>query len=140
GGAIAAKGRGIYAPNVHVYLRDATRGVIAKTVTDLSGRFEFHSVPAGRDQVCWKERGFLAGCTAAFAAGGTDRFLGNQLIRPALGTGRTTFYGRARFKDGSIPRTWEPMANVNAFVAIRAALGSHVTSSIAHVNNYGEYV
>jgi hypothetical protein len=53
-------------------------------------------------------------------------------------TGAKTFYGRVRFKDGSLPRHIEPMFNVNAFAIVRAVVVGGAPT--AYVNNDGDYI
>jgi hypothetical protein len=138
--AAVATAQGIYVPGVKVVLELPAGRRIASTVTDLSGRFEFRSVKQRRVRVCWRAFGFVPHCTKPFVVGPTDRFLGNQAIGVATAPKKTAFFGQARFADGSIPRTWEPMANVNAFVTVTALARNRRLAPRAYVNNYGDYI
>ena len=137
--ASVSKQQQIFVPNVHVLLKNAAGRRLATVRTDLSGRFEFAAVKSGRVRVCWEGSGFVSDCTAPFPVRGFDRYLGTRVIR--VRPGSVTFFGRARFTDGSTPRTWEPMENVNAFATVTAiARGGARLAPDAHVNNYGDYI
>ena len=132
----------VYVPNVVGELR-RLRGDrrIVRRRSDLSGRFEFVSVVPDVYQFCWKAPRFVTGCTNKFTVGNTDYFLKTVMLVATHPAGSTTFFGRVRLKDGSNPRTFEPMANVNAFASVVAigARGGRVSEAV-HVNNYGQYV
>jgi hypothetical protein len=131
---------GIFVPGVTARLRIAGTGtpVGSAVRTDLSGRFVFPPQKFGKYQVCWKAVGFLSGCAKPFGIAGQNVHLGPLQIRPVAASGRTTYYGNVTLADGSPPRTYEPLENVNGFAVVRT---TGVTPKLsAYVNDYGEYI
>lgn len=123
----------VYVPSIDVWLQktdDATR--IDPVKTDLSGRFRFIPREKGEFRLCWEAAAFLPACADEHL------YLGQFLIDPNRKAGTTVVFGSVRMGDGSLPRTLEPMANVNAFATV-AAPGNALIPS-AFVNNYGNYV
>lgn len=128
----------IFIPNVRVWLRDPATGVTTPAVrTDLSGRFVLPPQPQGDYELCWAARGFVSGCGMKDVAIRNDHVYLKTLpleLQGAAGAG--AFFGRVRFADGSIPRSLEPLANVNAF----ATVGVRGSRRRAYVNSFGDYV
>lgn len=139
--AFTGAGVGIFVPNVKVWLHDESTGANSpRVLTDLSGRFRFPPRAPGTFKVCWAGGGFAPGCAKSFSLAGVHTYLGSIQIAPPK-HGVRTFFGRVRFADGTIPRTFAPMENVNAFVTVRAFDGAgNALGPKANVNNYGDYV
>jgi cytochrome c5 len=142
---------GVLVPAVTTRLRNArTHKLVGHPIrTDLSGRFKFVKVRSALYQICWKARGFASGCGKPFSVGKGNLYLGAVRISVNKAQGVKTFFGQVTFADKSLPRTYEPLAHVNAFAVVRAATffrnpkfrGSKAVSvTLAYVNNAGDYI
>jgi hypothetical protein len=129
----------VFVPNVRVWLRNLVTGQRTATVrTDLSGRFVLPPQPSGDYELCWAARGFVGGCgERQFSILDDHVYLKTLLLELKRPKGHATFVGRVRFADGSIPRTLEPLANVNSFASVRSR---RVPRRRAYVNNFGDYI
>jgi hypothetical protein len=129
----------VFVPGITVTL---SRGgaTVQRVRTDLSGRFVFAPQPRGSYQLCWAAPGWLSKCTKV-ALVDRHRHLLPAGIAPVRRPGFKVVSGTVRFKDGSLPRALEPLANVNAFAVVRPLDGAgKPTAPLAYVNNQGEYV
>lgn len=129
----------VQVPGVPVQLLRGAKAV--QTVqTDLSGRFVFAPRTPGQYTVCWRASGWVPRCVEVRLMRQHLNLQPLQLV-PARAKGEKTVYGMVRFRDRSLPRTLEPLANVNAFAVVRPETASGApTAPAAYVNNYGEYV
>lgn len=131
---------GILVPGIHVWLRNLSMNTRTLTVrTDLSGRFTFPPRQRpGRYAVCWKEFGFVPGCSKAFAVSGQHLHLHSIRIQIARTHTTRSFYGSVLFADGSLTHTFEPVSNASSFAMVRALTAARIPR--AYVNRYGEYL
>jgi hypothetical protein len=132
-------GEGIFVPNVRVWLRNVTTGQTTASVrTDLSGRFVVPPQRRGEYELCWAARGYVSGCGKRQFLIADDhvylKALSLDIKRPAR---HVTLFGHVRFADGSLPRTLEPLANVNSYATVTPQPAPHQR---AYVNNFGDYI
>ncbi len=139
---IKQAGKDVYLPGVDVYLRDAVSGKISQTVrTDLSGRFTLFAPQVGRYHLCWKSKVYQAGCDSRFiSAGGQPQFISGVRITWKARPGYVALVGHVTTADGTIPRTFEPLLNINSFATVSLADGKGNELSRVYVNNYGDYM
>lgn len=134
----------VFVPGVEVWLRNELTGEESPRVrTDLSGRFTFPPRKIGGYRVCWEAEGFVNGCVGpTFAVLDKHMYLGPSKIRVERHGGYKTIFGRVRFADGSLPRAFEPLANVNAFARVHALhpASDQSLASAVYVNNFGDYL
>jgi K319L-like, PKD domain len=131
----------LFVPGVTVRLRRGTIPIGKPVRTDLSGRFVFPPQRAGRYRACWQARGFVSGCTKPFPLALKYAYLGLLRINPQQLVHSATFFGTVRMADGSVPRTYQPLENVNAFAIVRADVRARASARPhAYVNNFGEYI
>lgn len=131
----------IHVPDVAVFLRNTAGDTVATTRTDLSGRYEFPSIPAGDYTVCWSLRGFHDGCrSATFAVQDQPVFLRDVQIEHDRRTHPLVVYGSARLRGGEL-RVLQPFAEVNSYARVRVSQppAAGATDS-AFVNTFGDYV
>lgn len=140
----AARGqREIFLPEVTVALRRPGAGdTVAKTVTDLSGRFHFPAQEAGEYELCWSRQGFEDGCLPKpITVKARPVHAGIVPIRPRLVAGRqVSIFGSVRLRDGESTRTLEPVAGLNRFATVTALDGNGRRLYQTRVNTFGEYV
>lgn len=130
----------IYLPDISVYLRNQANQEVARVRTDLSGRFSLPHQKAGTYTLCWEAAGFQQGCSGApIVIGSQSVNVGEFAINVLKGNSLAVVYGQVRFADSSLPRTFEPFANVNAFTQIRLHDGTK-DLDIVYVNNFGDYL
>lgn len=132
----------IYLPEITVCLKVGDTGdLVEKVRTDLSGRFSFSKQPPGRYQLCWEAAGFVSACLDEFISIESQHLhLGPLPIQIDLTETHAPVYGQVRLRDNSLPRTFEPFANVNALaqVYLRDAAGNELDR--VYVNNYSDYL
>jgi hypothetical protein len=131
----------VFIPGLTVHLLNASSGEPSVSVTtDLSGRFTI-PVREGRYRVCWKGLGFSEGCSElSFSIGNENVNIGTVRIGLAPKNGSTVVYGRVKLGDGTIPRTLEPLANINSFATVELQDQLGLPLQTAYVNNFGEYL
>src|SRR5574341_1495240 len=132
----------VFLPNVSVFLTNASTGEKGNLVTtDLSGRFTLAVPKADRYQVCWEASGFIPDCSKdIISVSNAHVRVGTLYMSPDRSGGTTVIFGQVRFKDGSRPRLFEPLANVNAFAhVILLDRGGNALDKV-FVNNFGEYL
>jgi hypothetical protein len=133
----------IYLPNVKVTLLNAaTRAVSGPVTTDLSGRFTLRVPDRGRYQVCWEAAGFRAGCEERIVSVDDDFVSLNSTVQIplALDEGKAAVYGTVTLADGSSPRSFDPLANVNAFATVSLLDSGGGTLYETPVNNNHRYL
>ncbi len=129
----------VQVPGVPVRLLRGAR-VVQTVRTDLSGRFVFAPRAPGQYNVCWGGSGWVPRCVETTLER-QHVHLPPTLIVPTRVKGEKTVYGIVRFRDRSLPRAIEPLANVNAFAMVRPETAAGIpTARAAYVNNDGEYV
>lgn len=130
----------IYLPEISVFLRNFANVEAARVRTDLSGRFSFPHMAAGTYTLCWEADGFHPGCSnQQVVINSKPIHFGEVVISPVREPDRTLVYGRVRLADNSLPRTFEPFADVNAFARVRLLEGGSEIAAV-HVNNFGDYL
>jgi hypothetical protein len=135
--------KAVYLPGVNVYLQDlrAPGRTSAPAKTDLSGRFTLYAPAPSQYQLCWESRVYGAGCLKGpLEAGRAPQFLSTVLIDVPQKRGLVAMTGRVTAADGSLPRTFDPMLNINSFstVALEDAQGRRLAE--VYVNNFGDYL
>ena len=143
-GATAVRGKlkAVHLPGVNVYLQDPQTGKISDpSKTDLSGRFTLYAPNPGQYQICWKSDVYGADCLKGLiTAGRAPEFLSTVQIELPRKKGLVAMTGKVSMADGSSPRTFDPMLNVNSFatVALEDEQGKRLAQ--VYVNNFGEYL
>lgn len=137
-----ARSKDVYLPGVNVYLEDAVSRKRSKAArTDLSGRFTLYAPQKGRYHLCWKSDVYGAGCDRAFiSVSGEPQFVSAVRIPLPPRTGFVAMLGHVTTADGVIPRTFDPMLNINSFATV--SLEDEKGNQLAqiYVNNYGDYL
>lgn len=140
--AALRKLKAVHLPGVNVYLQDPLTGKTSDpSKTDLSGRFTLYAPNPGQYQICWKSDVYGAGCSKGLiAAGRAPQFLSTVQIDLPRRRDLVAMAGNVSTADGSSPRTFDPMLNINSFatVALEDAKGKRLTE--VYVNNFGEYL
>ena len=132
--------REVYLPGIAVTLVDVASGTVQDNLrTDLSGRFSLYGQKAGKFQVCWKQPGFVAGCTPVFALGYQPQSLSKVFVGVAREKNFVTAVGSVSRADGSSTRTFDPVANINAFTTVTLVGGGRKLYE-TFVNNHGDYL
>jgi len=91
--------------------------------------------------VCWTADGYVPGCTAKpFVLDRWAMRLPPIAIPVAKDKTSVAIWGHVQFADGSIPRTLDPFASVNAFAHVVAADPNGTELARVTVNNAGDYV
>jgi hypothetical protein len=144
-GGIFAKeieGKEIFLPGVEVYLEDPQTSTTSDiNITDLSGRFTLLAPASGRYRICWKSAVYDNGCTSVFvSAGSSPEFVSTVYIRIPRRSDYVAVVGHVTTGDGTLPRTFEPLLNINSFATI--GLDDEKGNRIAdvYVNNFGDYL
>jgi hypothetical protein len=134
--------RDVFLPGINVFLRNDQTGEESKpAITDLSGRFTLRAPSEGRYRVCWKAPGFVDDCSKEiFSVSSAPVHVSTVHIMPDRGDRTTVVFGKVRMKDGSSPRTLEPLANVNAFARVALLDGGDNLIQEVFVNNFGDYL
>ncbi len=134
--------RDVYVPAVEVFLEDAANvpaGVPDRT--DLSGRFTLYAPKPGRYRICWKAPGYVPGCEQKFVSlGSAPQFVSTVLIPVERRNGFVTLTGKVLMADGSFPRMFDPLANINAYATVTMLDAGGNRKFVARVNNFGEYL
>lgn len=132
----------IYLPNVHVTLLNLeTQTQSGPVTTDLSGRFTVKVPEQGRYQVCWEAKDFKPGCVDQIVSvGGGYENVGTLRISLPRDEGKVSLYGSVTLADGSTPRAFDPLSNINAFATISVLDQSGNTLSEVPVNNSDRYL
>jgi hypothetical protein len=137
-----ARSKDVYLPGVNVYLQDAANGKTSKEAkTDLSGRFTLYAPQVGRYHLCWRSDVYGKGCDSAFiSVSGEPQFVSAVRIPLPARSGFVGMIGHVTTADGTIPRTFDPMLNINSFatVSLEDKKGNQLAQ--VYVNNYGDYL
>ena len=139
---LLAPGKDIYLPGVEVYLSEPQGAIASKPVkTDLSGRFTVFAAKEGRYHICWKSPVYGAGCDSRFvSAGGGPQFLSTVRIPLPVRPGHVAFTGHVATADNAVPRTFDPLLNINSFAVVTLRDEKGVQMAEVYVNNFGEYL
>ncbi|MGB8509414.1 MAG: hypothetical protein WCD76_13575 [Pyrinomonadaceae bacterium] len=141
--AVKVKSHDVFLPGIKVFLKDAGgSGVESDTaLTDLSGRFTLRAPAPGRYRVCWGGQGFTAGCSKDIYSVLKGPVHTSTVRIQAERRGKTTVvYGSVKLRDGKIPRTFEPLAGINAYARVTLTDGGGARLQEVPVNNFGEYL
>jgi hypothetical protein len=132
----------VYLPGVNVYLQDAvSRKTSSMVKTDLSGRFTIFAPQVGRYHLCWKSNVYGAGCDSRFvSAGAQPQFISAVHIPVKQRLGFVAMVGHVTTADGAVPRTFDPMLNINSFATVSLEDEKGNQLSQVYVNNYGDYL
>lgn len=135
-------GKDIYLPGVTVFLEDPQTGKHSDEVrTDLSGRFTVQVPGESRYRLCWKSTIYGNDCLKdLFTAGREPLFLSTVLIRLAQKKDTVASFGKVRFEDNSVPRTLEPLSDINAFAVVTLRDSKKKALAEVPVNNFGDYL
>jgi hypothetical protein len=135
-------GKDIYLPGVEVFLAVPGTGKPAGTAkTDLSGRFTLHAPDRGRYLICWNSSLYGDGCDAnIISAGSTPLFVSTIRIRLPRLADHVALIGHVTSADGALPRTFEPLLNINAFATVNLEDEKGGLIATAYVNNFGDYL
>lgn len=136
------EGKDIYLPGITVYLEDPKSGKRSdSTHTDLSGRFTLYAPDQGLYRICWESKIYDNGCTAAFIkAGSTAQFVSTIKINMPRKRGYVAVFGHVTTGDGSLPRTFDPLMNINAFAMVGLDDAKGNRAADVYVNNFGDYL
>ncbi len=141
-GAARNQLKAVYLPGVKVFLRSPKTGkTSASSTTDLSGRFTLYARSPGRYRVCWKSDVYDSGCSkGTIQAGKTPNFLSTVQVDLPSKKDLVAMFGKVSMADGSSPRTYDPMLNINSFatISLEDEKGKHLAQ--VYVNNFGEYL
>lgn len=135
--------REVYLPGATVFARNLIDNTDSDPVrTDLSGRFTVWVKHEGRYLICWKADGFRSECSQHVVSvnGISHAYAGTQHIRAERRDGFSLVYGDVRMLDGSLPRSLDPLLNLNAFASVSAMDSAGNATSKGLVNNFGQYV
>jgi hypothetical protein len=132
----------IYLPGVTVFLENLqTSQHSDEGKTDLSGRFTVRVPGEGQYRLCWKSNVYGDGCLKdSFAAGREALFLSTVAIRLAHRDNFVASFGKVRFADDSIPRTLEPLDDINSFAVVSLIDSKKNVLAEVAVNNFGDYL
>jgi len=135
-------GKEIYLPGVTVYLEDGQTANHSDEVrTDLSGRFTVRVPAESRYRLCWKSGVYGSDCQKGLISAGREAlFLSTVLIRVPRKEGFAASFGKVRMADESLPRTLEPLSDINAFAVVSARDSRKKLLAEVPVNNFGDYV
>src|SRR6185436_3389359 len=106
---------------------------------DLSGRFTTQVKGPGFYEVCWKSAAFGSGCLKPVSISGPFQNLSTVHI-PLPGRDRVTIYGTVRLADGTSPRAYDALANINAFPSVSLLDKAGSTLLEVPLNNHDQYV
>lgn len=136
------EGKDIYLPGVEVYLEDRKNNKRSEPVaTDLSGRFSLQAPSAADFHLCWKSTVYGDGCLKdSFKAGTEPLFLSTVLVGVPQKQGFVASFGKVRFKDDTLPRTLEPLSNINAYATVTLVDKNNAEVATVPVNNFGDYL
>ena len=136
----ATASREVFLPNIGVILIAADGQEMGPLPTDLSGRFAFNRVVPGEYRLCWKAPGYVSDCRKEpVKVTSKILHLGKVPIQVERKDNFGSLYGEVRLMDGSIPRTYDILANINAFPLV-SALDKGTTLGQAPANNQGQYL
>jgi cytochrome c5 len=132
----------IYLPGVSVYLDDPQAGKRSKPVrTDLSGRFTLFAPDTARYRICWESKVYDKGCTPVFVSTGSGpQFVSTVNIKVPHRQDYVAVMGRITTPDGTVPRTYEPLLNINAFATVGLTDSGGGRLADVFVNNFGDYL
>src|SRR5262249_35438731 len=74
------------------------------------------------------------------SAGREPLFLSTVLISIASRAGFVASFGKVRFADDSLPRTFEPFSDINSFAVVSLFGTGRKLMAEVPVNNFGEYL
>ncbi len=136
------EGKDIYLPGVTVFLQDPHLGTTSDEVrTDLSGRFTVQAPSEARYNLCWKSKIYGDGCLKEFIIAGREPlFLSTVLIRVPAKEGMVASFGKVRLEDNSVPRTLEPLSDINSFAVVSLLDARKKVVTEVPVNNFGYYL
>jgi cytochrome c5 len=136
------EGQEIYLPGVTVFLENLrTNQRSDNGKTDLSGRFTVRVPGEGQYRLCWKSNVYGDGCLKdSFQAGREALFLSTVAIRLAQKADFVASFGKVRFADDSIPRTLEPLDDINSFAVVSLIDSKKDLLAQVAVNNFGDYL
>jgi hypothetical protein len=136
------EGKDVYLPGVTVYLEDPQANKRSDdALKDLSGRFTVRVPDPSRYRLCWKSRVYGSGCLTDLISAGTEPlFLSTVRIKLPPKPGFVASFGKVRFADDSLPRTLEPVADINAFAMVTLRDQNKRVLAEVPVNNFGEYL
>lgn len=141
---VAPRSKDIYLPGVPVFLEDAlthSRRVSGAVRTDLSGRFTLYAQRVGRYRLCWKSTVYGSGCdTRIISLSGQPQFISAVRIPLQSRAGFVAITGHVRTADGAIPRTFDPMLNINSFATVSLIDDNGAGLAEVYVNNFGDYL
>ena len=132
----------VYLPSIQVVLRETgTTNDSEPSITDLSGRFTTQVKKPGQYELCWKGDGFGSGCIGkAFSIAGRYRNIGTIVIPLLRKNDGVAIYGTVRRADGSTPRAFDALANVNAFARVALLDAKGALQLEVALNNFDQYV
>lgn len=134
--------KAVYLPGVTVFLRSLKAGKTSvPSTTDLSGRFTLYARNPGRYRICWKSDVYGRGCSrGTITAGRTPIFLSTVQVDLPAKRGLVAMFGKVSMADGSSPRTYDPMLNINSFATVSLEDDKGKQLAQVYVNNFGEYL
>src|SRR5579859_328780 len=143
-GGIYAKdidGKEIFLPGVEVYLEDPQNNKTSNLEkTDLSGRFTLSAPEPGRYRICWKSDVYGTDCTPVFVSAGTaPQFVSTVNVKVPQKNGYVAVMGHVTTADGSLPRMFDPLLNINAFATVGLDENNNRIADV-YVNNFGDYL
>jgi hypothetical protein len=135
-------GKDIHLPGVEVFLSDPQTGKASKPAkTDLSGRFTLNAPDRGSYRICWKSSVYGDGCdTNIFTVGAAPQFISTVHIRIQKRPDLVAVMGHVTTADGTLPRTFDPLMNINAFATVNLEDEKGNRIEAVYVNNFGDYL
>jgi len=135
-------GKDVHLPGIDVFLSDPQTGKASKPArTDLSGRFTLYAPERGGYRICWKSGVYGTGCDQNIVnAGAAPQFISTVRIQLQKRPGSVAVAGHVRTADGALPRTFEPLMNINAFATVNLEDEKGNRIETVYVNNFGDYL
>ena len=135
----------IYLPGLKVHLIDKqNRDTIVTVKTDLSGRFNFPPQKKGEYLLCWERGDLEARChPSVIIVDQRPVHLSTIQFRPEKKREEVVIYGNIRNKENQVPRTHEPLADINSSVKVDVFRQSDIKGDTilgsTFLNNFGDY-
>jgi cytochrome c5 len=132
-------------PHASVFLvRQSDRNTaLGSALTDLSGRFLLKTQASGIFMLCVQADGFQRLCaqkTFTLSAAPAYAYGTFELPAPADSDTSAIAYGTVSLQDGSVPRGFDPIVDVNSYATVELNTDKAKGIYKAYVNNFGEFV
>ncbi|MBK9946917.1 MAG: hypothetical protein IPP12_07020 [Nitrospira sp.] len=131
-----------YLPGVHVFFHNLQTNTDTHSVkTDLSGRFTIRVKDSSKYSLCWESEAIPKTCGQhSIGISKPYQNIGTIIIPLPQENGSVAVYGRVSHADGSSPRFFEPLANINALAKVTLQDKGGTKVYEVAVNNHDQYV